>query len=617
MARIRQYELLEEFNGDETFVVETDNGTKALSVDAIKEHIAEKVEEKAAQLNQSEVTVASDTESEYILSISIGAETITTPNLKGKSIASIQVVNHHLMIYFNDETSYDCGVIDGEVPKYGVCRDIPSHSPTLTRVGDATGLIAQVFKGNEDEEIRNDFDTIYPWSEIKRCTLSNSGAVNHYEGDPDYKEDGTDGQVMVEIPKFYIAHYFDESGAKEYWYISKEKINSRYRLPKPFIAADGTELDHIYIAAFLSTEDNENILDSKSTPTATAADFAYSWAIEYAKARGTNWHQLDIAEYSDVLVPLFIVEFATLDSQSVFYAADAAYDDDYMYVSLEQVMAEQPDTSLVTRGNEFYVDGTQQYFVGQEISIFGIAAEDATGDCDVKDETDGSYANRYITNVEIAGRDETEGVDLLKITFDGGAVDIHNEEVFFVNIGRNGVTNYIYYDLEYKSGAFAAPEGTGIDFVYRGIENLYGKYTWLAGVLNRSGKYSVTDKLAAYGTAITEDYAELGYDVANTGFVSKMGLDEAYPWATLPTENSGASDTDFCDKTTSNANAYVKSVRFGGGSDFSCGLFAFYCNNNATNTNTNNRHGARLTYSMIIQHLHIIFLSAWKKLNRI
>lgn len=596
MARIRQYELLEEFNGDETFVVETDNGTKALSVNAIKDHITEKIEEKAAQLNQSEVTVESDNESEYILSISIGAETITTPNLKGKSIASIQVVNHHLMIYFNDATSYDCGVIDGEVPKYGVCRDIPSHSPTLTRVGDATGLIAQVFKGNNDEEIRNDFDTIYPWSEIKRCTLSNNGAVNHYEDDPDYKEDGTDGQVMVEIPKFYIAHYFDESGAKEYWYISKEKINSRYRLPKPFIAADGTELDHIYIAAFLSTNDNENILDSKSTPTAKAADFAYSWAVEYAKTRGTNWHQLDIAEYSDVLVPLFIVEFATLDSQSVFYAADSEYVADYMYVSLEQVMADNPDTSLVTRGNEFFVYGENEYFVGQEISIFGIAAEDVTGDCDVKDETNGPYAIRNITNVQVVGKDEAKGVDLLKITFDGGAVDIHNKEQFMVNIGRNGVTNYIYYEVGYLSGSFAAPKDQGSDFVYRGIENLYGKYTWLAGVLKRRYEYFVTDKLAAYGTAITDDYAKLGYNATMIGFVRKLGLDEAYPWATLPTENGGASDTDFCDKTICTGAGMVKSVRFGGGYDFSCGLFAFYCNTNATDTNVNNRCGARLSY---------------------
>jgi hypothetical protein len=596
MARIRQYELLEEFNGDETFVVETDNGTKALSVNAIKDHITEKIEEKAAQLNQSEVTVESDNESEYILSISIGAETITTPNLKGKSIASIQVVNHHLMIYFNDATSYDCGVIDGEVPKYGVCRDIPSHSPTLTRVGDATGLIAQVFKGNNDEEIRNDFDTIYPWSEIKRCTLSNNGAVNHYEDDPDYKEDGTDGQVMVEIPKFYIAHYFDESGAKEYWYISKEKINSRYRLPKPFIAADGTELDHIYIAAFLSTNDNENILDSKSTPTAKAADFAYSWAVEYAKTRGTNWHQLDIAEYSDVLVPLFIVEFATLDSQSVFYAADSEYVADYMYVSLEQVMADNPDTSLVTRGNEFFVYGENEYFVGQEISIFGIAAEDVTGDCDVKDETNGPYAIRNITNVQVVGKDEAKGVDLLKITFDGGAVDIHNKEQFMVNIGRNGVTNYIYYEVGYLSGSFAAPKDQGSDFVYRGIENLYGKYTWLAGVLKRRYEYFVTDKLAAYGTAITDDYAKLGYNATMIGFVRKLGLDEAYPWATLPTENGGASDTDFCDKTICAGADMVKSVRFGGGYDFSCGLFAFYCNTNATDTNVNNRCGARLSY---------------------
>lgn len=593
MARIKQYDLLEEFGGDEVFVVETDNGTKSLTVDAFKEFITEKIEEKAAQLNQSEVVVASDTDSEYTLSISIGADTITTPNLKGKSISSISVVNHHLMIYFNDETSFDCGVIDGEIPKYGVCRDIPSNSPTLTRVGDATGLIAQVFKGDEEEGVRNDFDGIYPWSEIKRCTLSNAGAVNHFEGDPNYKEDGTDGQVMVEIPKFYIAHYFDESEAKEFWYISKEKINSRYRLPKPFIAADGTELDHIYIAAFPSTDDTENILDSKSTNTATAGAFAYSWAIEYAKARGTNWHQLDISEYSDVLVPLFIIEFATLDSQSVFYAADAPYKEDYMYISLAQAKADSPDASVV-KGNSFYTNSGIQYFVGQEISIFGIAAEDATGDLDIKDEVDGSVAIRRITDVEVA--ETAEDGDYLKITFDGDAVDIHNDKVFNVNLGRNGVTNYIYYGF-YTSGTFAAPGGTGIDFVYRGIENLYGKYTWLAGVLSKSGKYSVTDKLDAYGTAITDDYVELSYPTpSTTGYLIRLGYDADRPWATLPTQGGGASDKAFCDKVVTNMNAIAKSMRFGGGNSLAVGLFGFYCNLTATSTHPNLRHGARLSY---------------------
>ena len=55
MGKIRDYELLEEFKGDETFVVETDRGTKSLSVDAIKAHITTAIEEKSDMLNQNDI----------------------------------------------------------------------------------------------------------------------------------------------------------------------------------------------------------------------------------------------------------------------------------------------------------------------------------------------------------------------------------------------------------------------------------------------------------------------------------------------------------------------------------------------------------------------------------
>lgn len=83
MGKIRNYDLLEEFKGDETFVVETDEGTKSLSVGAIKAHVATAVEEKADMLNQNDIEIEADTDDEYKLNITVGAKTVTTPNLKG------------------------------------------------------------------------------------------------------------------------------------------------------------------------------------------------------------------------------------------------------------------------------------------------------------------------------------------------------------------------------------------------------------------------------------------------------------------------------------------------------------------------------------------------------
>jgi len=49
----------------------------------------------------------------------------------------------------------------------------------------------------------DDFDNISPWKDMKRCILADDGTVVAYYGDAGYIEDGTAGQVMVEIPKFY------------------------------------------------------------------------------------------------------------------------------------------------------------------------------------------------------------------------------------------------------------------------------------------------------------------------------------------------------------------------------------------------------------------------------
>lgn len=593
MGRIRSYDLLEEFKGDETFVVETDEGTKSLSVGAIKAHITTAVEEKADMLNQNDIEVVSDTDSEYSLTITVGAKTVTTPNLKGRSIKSIDVVAGHLMIYFVDETSIDLGVIDGSVPIYGVCRDIPSHSPELKRTGDAVDLIAEVGKGEIDEKIRNDFDSIYPWSEIKRCTLADDGTVTSYRGDPDYTENGSKGQVMVEIPKFYLAHYFDESGAKEYWSISKEKINNKYRLPKPFIAKDGTELDKIYIAAFKTTNEASGMLDSRGGDFYSGT-FTYANAIEFAKARGKNWHHFDLAELTDVIYPLFIIEFATFNSQSVFYGncepnkypleVDA-------YICENHCWGDLTDETKSIVGNGFYyVDSVNyKYFVGQEINIT-TTEEYATGEFDYKD-GDNSVATRKIVDIEVAHIDE-EGNEYYYLIFDGNPVLLDAETATFtLNIERNGITNSVLESA--SSGSLKAAEGN-CEFVYRGIENLYGDYTWIAGAFTKDAKYYVTDNLDAYGTVLTDDYKELSYKVTEkNGYIIKFGCDADIPWALLPTEIGGTSETDFCDIFSNRGASTLCCIRFGGGTGLACGLFNMYCNTQPTSyTNS----VARLSY---------------------
>jgi len=48
-----------------------------------------------------------------------------------------------------------------------------------------------------------DFDNILAFGGRRRCNLADNGTVNAYYGEPGYIEDGSNGQVMVEQPKFY------------------------------------------------------------------------------------------------------------------------------------------------------------------------------------------------------------------------------------------------------------------------------------------------------------------------------------------------------------------------------------------------------------------------------
>ena len=67
------------------------------------------------------------------------------------------------------------------------------------------------------------FDEKGVWSKMRRCTLLDNGLVNYYldSNDSTKKEDGTvadltgnDGQVMVEIPKFWYRKTSDSEIAK-------------------------------------------------------------------------------------------------------------------------------------------------------------------------------------------------------------------------------------------------------------------------------------------------------------------------------------------------------------------------------------------------------------------
>ena len=119
----------------------------------------------------------------------------------------------------------------------GVKWDTTSSDPTLTRV-DANGKPALVRPTY--------FDLHATWGGMRRCCMNDAGVVTAYQGDPSYRSDGSNGQVMVEIPKFW--YRVIDIGTDRYFWISPA-ASPGYKVHPMFIR-DGVEMDYAYIGAF-------------------------------------------------------------------------------------------------------------------------------------------------------------------------------------------------------------------------------------------------------------------------------------------------------------------------------------------------------------------------------
>jgi hypothetical protein len=178
------------------------------------------------------------------------------------------------------------------------------------------------------------------YDQIKGCVLNADGTVNYYLKPTNWAEkaDGTasvltgaDGNVMVEIPKFYYRTTF--VGTVTTWEISPVEV-SGFAVHPAFIL-DGVEVDKRYYSAYdACVYDNSAAayisgtnLDNNSGNVDTAADKLSSVKGVYpmvgltrdefrllAAVNGTGWRQLDFALWCAAGM-LYVVEYQTFYNQ--------------------------------------------------------------------------------------------------------------------------------------------------------------------------------------------------------------------------------------------------------------------------------------------------------------
>lgn len=218
------------------------------------------------------------------------------------------------------------GYTDSDI--YGLEADFENN--VFTRLAGAVGKTAGA-----------DFDSISAFGGRRRCNLSDNGEVLAYYGETGYVEDGSNGQVMVEQPKFYykIVPLKLEKGVEGYilrkarYYVSCVP-KAGFKLHTAFIK-DNIEMDKVYFSAFescifdLSASEyllnDEQIADFDADKLSSVANakpvsgetqnLTRSNARKLAHNRGNGWEQGVIQSISAAQL-LFLVEYGMFNSQT-------------------------------------------------------------------------------------------------------------------------------------------------------------------------------------------------------------------------------------------------------------------------------------------------------------
>lgn len=397
---------------------------------------------------------------------------------------------------------------------YGV--QFSGSSPAGVRTGAARDFAFT--PGTDSYAGQNSFDAVYPWSWMRRCccTLHEDGTltVNAYAGQSGYAEDGSNGEVLVEVPLFYVAGALDVDPR-----ISAVPLPG-FRAPKKFRNADGTLKPRCYVRAFPGSIGADGKLHSVAgaapTGSRTAAQF-----MNAARAWGQGYSVTTSADF-ELLAYLMTVVFATRDLQSLIAGVTNLYTTDL------PVTADTADEAavLTKAGN---------LAVGQVISI-------GTGG------TNESVAARRIVTALTPQEDGT-----VKVHFSGEPVTTTTAHRITRMLQSTGTAAGVLASC----GSPASNRDGKHSFVFYGVENpLYGNQWRLEGDWKLIGgvvHYCDDPAKCQWGSAA--DYTALPeLAVPAGGYQRSLQALAEYPWLQIPAETGGSmgswlSDNFYCNKS--------------------------------------------------------------------
>lgn len=433
---------------------------------------------------------------------------------------------------------------------YGIKRKVNDNtSSAWERIEDSVGLVAKATKNGE--EVQNDFDNRYPWSEIISYNYNvEEKKINAYYGDPTFKFDGSNGEVLTRIPEFYWKREIIDG--YEYIYISDYAIagfnkSEEFSVGRYDACIDEDGKLHSYSGYSPST--NKNITQHRDA----------------AKLLSDEFCMIDYRYF--MLQLLYLVEYANYNSQSQLGNGIVSM----RYTASDKAIIAGETTNTI-------VIATNDYFkVGQQIAIG--TTVDGVSIC----------KDRTITEIAEYSKDTTEGT---AITFDGEPVNIAIGNIIHACAQKEGGCD----SLGMKSGCLANDSQHAV--IYRGIENIFGNvFNWIDGLnIQEYQAYICRNPEEYTSDKFDGSYIKLGYMNCQERdmYIKKLGFDEKNPDIALPIEIGGGagSSSGMCDFYYSSEGNRVARV---GGYFYSgaiAGLWYWNCSISSTTSGLN--CGARL-----------------------
>lgn len=200
---------------------------------------------------------------------------------------------------------------------YGVEWDTAVTTPECTRIGSM-----------------NLHRSLPVQSGMRGCLLNDNGVVVEYLPANDWTtavRDGSKGQVMVELPKHY--RKFVTDGTKRQVWLSMMPLAGYHEVPKAYVSAYEASIDrtNLKLASVVNTTEQYRGGDNTAEWDGTYRSLLgkpvgrlnfYNYR-EYARKRNANTKEWNMYVYNvhKTICWLFVVEYATLDTQTTFTSA--------------------------------------------------------------------------------------------------------------------------------------------------------------------------------------------------------------------------------------------------------------------------------------------------------